>query len=156
MAKKKEAMPRKIGKQTLATENFGYVYAIHCEKANAVKIGVTRQSPKARMSELQTGNPFTLTLIAYHACEFVFDLERNIHQYLSKFYMEREWFEYTPEVSAFIYHNFKRLCIPSAFSSGAALGKLITFQEEIVQMMDTFYFEDADLGFGVEPLQKLE
>ena len=65
------------------------IYAISAGDNGAVKFGVAG-NPAARLSELQTGNPVRLKLIACaDACH---DLERAIHYHLRDYRLVGEWF----------------------------------------------------------------
>ncbi|MFI6530765.1 GIY-YIG nuclease family protein [Streptomyces uncialis] len=69
------------------------VYAVGAERLASVKIG-TSASPQQRVSQLQTGLPVTLSILA------VFPggtrLERALHEYFSAYRTRGEWFDFTP------------------------------------------------------------
>ena len=65
------------------------IYAISAGDNGAIKFGVAG-NPSARLSELQTGNPVRLKLIAYaNVCH---ELERLIHYHLRDYRLVGEWF----------------------------------------------------------------
>ncbi|MFF8960820.1 GIY-YIG nuclease family protein [Streptomyces sp. NPDC014894] len=69
------------------------VYVVGAEGLASVKIG-TSASPQQRVSQLQTGLPVTLSILA------VFPggtrLERALHEYFSAYRTRGEWFDFTP------------------------------------------------------------
>jgi len=81
-----------------------YVYVIQAGEYGPVKIGFTA-NPFARLSELQTGNPFPLRVVA---AEFIGDrrsaseLESIIHNKLSEFRLKGEWFAFNEQVREFV------------------------------------------------------
>ena len=86
---------------------MGYVYLI-CDSGhdNMFKIGVTKQSIKKRIKQLQTGNGSEIFLMAYHETEYPFYIERMLHQ---KFCSDRkigEWFDLKGDKS----FKFKEEC----------------------------------------------
>lgn len=74
-----------------------YVYVIKCNNGNRnypIKVGVAK-SPESRLSELQTGNPFPLTLISkveMPSRMAAYNLESFIHHRIDKYRMSGEWF----------------------------------------------------------------
>lgn len=71
------------------------VYLISCKTTNTCKIGFANR-PMTRVSELQTGNPYELTL------EYVMNgdvtLERELHAKFDKYRLKGEWFTANPEI----------------------------------------------------------
>lgn len=65
------------------------IYAISAGDNGSVKFGVAG-NPVARLSELQTGNPVRLKLLAYAAVHH--ELERVIHYHLRDYRLVGEWF----------------------------------------------------------------
>jgi len=71
-----------------------YVYFIKAGKKGAIKIGKSNH-PEKRLSELQTGNPYKLKLVAYIHCETekdAFDMEKKMHRVFRKRRLNGEWF----------------------------------------------------------------
>ncbi|MFE9432369.1 GIY-YIG nuclease family protein [Streptomyces sp. NPDC006640] len=66
-------------------------YLIGIEGLPLVKIGHTTLSPKARMSNLQTGQPLQLSLL--WSCEF--DYEAELHVHFDAYRVRGEWFDLT-------------------------------------------------------------
>ena len=71
-----------------------------------MKIGVSAD-PKARLKELQTGNPFPLKIAATIPGHFA--TEKELHNIFERFRMEGEWFRYDGHL---------RACIESCNDSG--------------------------------------
>lgn len=85
----------------LRSEIPGTIYVLQAPPVMAVKIGFTRaQCATIRAKGLQSGNPYPLKVIAQAtalpAQEFA------LHRLLRAHRLEGEWFEWTPEVSAFV------------------------------------------------------
>lgn len=73
------------------------VYLIAC--GDYVKVGVA-VDPKARLHDLQVGNPYDLTLVKtfpHRSRLHALLCERTAHQVLSKFAHHREWFSCSTE-----------------------------------------------------------
>lgn len=63
------------------------VYVIHMDGTKFYKVGVG-MNPKRRLKTLQTGNPYTLSLIKLIPCrsrEEAYELEQALHDYLDKY-----------------------------------------------------------------------
>lgn len=71
----------------------GYVYLIGPRdwRHSSVKIGTTRSNPLARLSALQTGCPFELTVFAFFKGGV--ELENVLHQTFAPLRMRGEWFD---------------------------------------------------------------
>ncbi|MGW7460945.1 GIY-YIG nuclease family protein [Streptomyces sp. NPDC054797] len=69
------------------------VYVVGAEGLASVKIG-TSVKPEQRLSQMQTGLPITLSILA------VFPggprLERALHEHFAPYRMRGEWFDFTP------------------------------------------------------------
>jgi hypothetical protein len=80
------------------------VYFIGSIENRVVKIGMTTDNDSAkRMSQIQTGCPFSLKLIGFIKCNNEKDArlaERKLHAALSLFRMNGEWFKITPFVES--------------------------------------------------------
>lgn len=74
------------------------VYLILCKENNTCKIGYSN-SPGKRLSDLQVGNPYKLTLEKTLVGNE--ELERSIHSRFAKFRLNGEWFKYTKEIKKF-------------------------------------------------------
>jgi hypothetical protein len=68
----------------------GFIYLITMEPDEYVKIGFTRQNPKARLASLQTGCPQTLHLRGYFPGTL--DEEKRLHQVFEPLSYRGEWF----------------------------------------------------------------
>lgn len=76
-----------------------HLYVLQCK--NYVKIGVSK-SPDFRVKELQTGNPFKITLLLFLEVDNAFCSEKYFH---SKFSNRRglgEWFEVNDEITKWV------------------------------------------------------
>jgi len=73
-----------------------YVYLIRSgRKKGAIKIGVASNIEK-RISELQTGNPAELCLVASIPCssrKHAYDIEKGLHKRLRRWHIRGEWFD---------------------------------------------------------------
>lgn len=56
-----------------------HLYVIGTGQDNRAKIGRTKRTAKQRLRELQTGNPETLQILAWH--EGLGDMEPRLHEY---------------------------------------------------------------------------
>ena len=75
----------------------GYIYAIRAEGTPYIKIGSTKGSPAKRLKNLQTGQPFTLTILAAASLSSdVQQVERSIHRFLHDKKQQGEWFAIDP------------------------------------------------------------
>jgi hypothetical protein len=76
----------------------GWIYLIACEHPLSVKIGFTTKHPRARLKQLQTGNPNKLKLIGWFPGSL--QTERDIHDSMAEFRLHGEWFKLVPEANA--------------------------------------------------------
>lgn len=58
-----------------------YVYLANIEDTDIYKIGFTKQSPKKRVSNLQTGNPSKINLINSYKSDIAPNIESVMHNY---------------------------------------------------------------------------
>lgn len=108
-------MQQIINETAILREKIGYLYFIHCE--NRIKIGITTNPVPLRVTELQTGNPFELSLVAYTANEFIMDLEKEIHKYFSPFHIRGEWYEWNEIIQLFSWIYCKKIINPNFYES---------------------------------------
>lgn len=73
------------------TPHQGYVYVVEAEPG-VVKIGRSKD-PERRVSQLSTGNPNTLELLASVECENALEAERRLHREYSTEKASGEWFD---------------------------------------------------------------
>lgn len=66
----------------------GYVYVIKQGTDNIYKIGITRNNPYSRMSELQTGNPFKLSMVKCYPVLDSQEIERILHCIYASYRLE--------------------------------------------------------------------
>lgn len=71
------------------TRSSSVVYFVNCEAAKAIKIGISRDV-RSRLSSIQTGNPFKLSLIG--CVPGTITEERILHEYFSEIRAVGEWF----------------------------------------------------------------
>lgn len=72
-----------------------YVYLIKSDKF--YKIGIAND-PRSRLAQLQTGNPYELTIDSCFGFENAEIVERSLHQAFSGQNVRNEWFLLTPEL----------------------------------------------------------
>lgn len=105
----------------------GFVYFIAPEAVfirseeglRVVKIGYTRNHPKARMFQLQTGSPVGLELLAY--IDGTIDLERAFHDAFAELRWQGEWFLLERKLYDFL-HYFSDLPPNSRYVNRSTLG----------------------------------
>jgi hypothetical protein len=71
---------------------MGFVYLIHADTTDRYKIGFSRKHPKARLKDLQCGNPYALRLVAFVVGEV--NDEQAIQSRLLNYYVRGEWFRF--------------------------------------------------------------
>ena len=76
-----------------------YLYAIQCK--NYIKFGVSYR-PEERIKELQTGNPYKLSLLLKLEYENHFETEKIIHKYSHKNHELGEWFSVDDDLRNFV------------------------------------------------------
>lgn len=72
----------------------GYIYLIHCETTNYYKIGVSKINLSTRLSNLQSGCPFTLTPIHCEHIKNTYKTEKMLHSRYANKRISGEWFEF--------------------------------------------------------------
>jgi hypothetical protein len=102
---------------------MGFVYLIGSLGHPAVKIGMSSEDPKRRLSQLQTGNPFELVLLWKELVDDPADMEGRLHDHFAMRQIRGEWFDLgvTP-VSAFrdavaVHNKFKEKCLAKRSST---------------------------------------
>jgi len=68
----------------------GFVYIIECQ--GLYKVGMTRGQPHKRLKELQTGQPFKLTLMVSYRTADPLKVEQRMHSLLKSKHFRGEWF----------------------------------------------------------------
>jgi hypothetical protein len=74
----------------------GYVYVIKCDGWNYYKIGISKSTPRNRLSNLQSGCPFNLDYITIVHCAHYSLVESEVHKMLRSKNIRGEWFELNP------------------------------------------------------------
>lgn len=114
-----------------------YVYVVGTETKDGllskpVKIGVT-SNPSGRLATFRTSCPNKLHYAFWLDARFKVtarDLERDAHQFFSKFALEGEWFNISPAIAAeFLIRKFEELLIGVAARNSLGLGFI---REELV------------------------
>lgn len=84
----------------------GYVYFIGTDdwRLNRVKIGFTRNGPKARLADMQTGSPFKLRVLGAIGGDMV--LERLLHETFAPLREHGEWFRLEGRLLALVSNLF--------------------------------------------------
>jgi len=75
-----------------------WTYFVQSVDGGPIKIGITRTSPEARLSGLQTGSPLQLRIVGLIAG----DQEKMLHERFAKIRLHGEWFTPTDELIDFI------------------------------------------------------
>ena len=78
--------------------NAGWTYFVQPVDGGPIKIGYTRQSPKARLRAIQIGSPVLLEVVGM----VIGDREVELHQRFAYARMHGEWFRPVPELVGFI------------------------------------------------------
>lgn len=79
----------------------GIIYVVQAAPVMAVKIGFTRNAELAwRLKGIQTGCPYPLKVLA--SVKGLPAQEREAHALLSPYRLTGEWFDWTPQVQAFV------------------------------------------------------
>ena len=73
-------------------EDMGHVYFIRKGNESIFKIGVTRNDPDIRLSELQVGTSDKLTLYGYIHTQYPYELEYKLHKKFGQYRLSGEWF----------------------------------------------------------------
>lgn len=77
------------------------VYFFLCEKAEAVKIGLSNLGGiEDRLSSIRVGNPYPVELIAFMVGNL--DLEQHLHEKFRHLQLEGEWFQYQKEIRDYV------------------------------------------------------
>lgn len=84
----------------MASEAPGIIYVLQAPPLMPVKIGFTRTTVSWRITSLQTGCPYPLKVIAQTKGPPA--REREIHTALAAHRLTGEWFDWTPEVQAYV------------------------------------------------------
>lgn len=79
------------------------VYFIESEGLGLIKIGKTKNDPRQRLSNLNTGNPDKLNIIGVLAGDD--DTEKELHERFKHIRHKNEWFHGTEELRDFIEKN---------------------------------------------------
>ena len=79
--------------QTQDKDINGYVYLVHCVGTDLYKIGRSKLNYSARLSSLQTGCPYELSMIHAVHCDAYGRLEKLLHQTFKDKRVRGEWFE---------------------------------------------------------------
>ena len=69
---------------------MGKMYLLECN--GLYKIGVTTRSMKNRIKDLQTGNPYIISLVFHKACINYIDMEKYFHNKFADKRLVGEWF----------------------------------------------------------------
>lgn len=73
------------------------IYLAQAENTNNYKIGITRQDPKNRLRQLQTGNSCKLVLISKFETKYGNKMEIALHSRFKTKKREGEWFNLQEE-----------------------------------------------------------
>ena len=89
----KQKQHKITAKQKNKRQGTGYVYVIKCGNFDLYKIGISKDTPKNRLSGIQVGSPFPLTMTHIIYCDYFSYVEKLIHSKYSKYRVLGEWFE---------------------------------------------------------------
>lgn len=81
------------------SDNKKYIYVMQCK--NFVKFGVSN-NPAVRIKELQTGNPFKISLLLSIVYDDSFSIEKRIHKYFNEKRESGEWFLIDKKIKDFV------------------------------------------------------
>jgi hypothetical protein len=125
----------------------GFIYAIYDPVSLAVKIGYTSVNPWARLSQIQTGNPTRLELIAFSKGNRAD--ERWIHQRFKERRLTGEWFSECRELAQYVTEMRDKSKYEQPTPSGAArdfLGlRLSASANAMKKIQRTLWPHDYDL-----------
>ncbi len=68
-----------------------YIYLIRNEYTGYTKIGISKD-PKSRLSTLQIGCAYELTLVKSYKTDFAFKIENILHRHFKQVNLKGEWF----------------------------------------------------------------
>lgn len=71
---------------------MSYIYLIRNDNEDTYKIGVTKNDPKKRLKQLQTGSSSPLTLINFFQTQYPYRLETMLHNYFKLNNYNGEWY----------------------------------------------------------------
>ena len=83
----------------LARARSGFVYVIQCQ--DFVKFGIA-DDVRGRLSNMQTGCPFPLKLLASWPCKDAKNTERRLHKLFRQFHLRGEWFKVPEDLLAVV------------------------------------------------------
>lgn len=72
---------------------MGYLYLIRFGRRECYKIGVSRNDPRKRLAQLQTGSPERLYLIKSYRHRNYKEWEQQLHKQLAEYRTSGEWFD---------------------------------------------------------------
>ena len=76
---------------------MGYVYLIRNLENNTYKIGITKNDPKKRVKQLQTGCSSPLDLLYTYETKYPYRLEKMLHTKFMLCKVEGEWYKLPKE-----------------------------------------------------------
>lgn len=91
----KEKQKEKEEKERLRNEITGYVYVIGNVDHKVCKIGYSK-NPERRIKDLQTGYPYTLSILRKFKSNMV--IEKELHEKYDKYRLNGEWFRLEGEL----------------------------------------------------------
>ncbi len=137
----------------------GFVYVFEAPSAAVVKVGMSRD-PWARLVSVRQGVPFDLLMWGYWATENPAQVERELHEKLSKFSVSGEWFKHAAfptidkEIDARLNHTL--------FSGYDKLSLDMTAQRAVDLLNETAFWPRVDIktsqqwiAFGLDRLYLL-
>lgn len=136
-----------LGSQAILTpedveDGYRLIYCIGQEDTGLVKIGVTSNSLKARLSQIQVGSPELLVILG--CVRGTSGTEQRIHEILGMHRMRGEWFHREPALALFDRFNYQPQF--GTFYFGGILERMIDLPYNI-PVED--YSDDEPLEVGV-------
>ena len=92
----------------------GWIYFIVCPEPLSIKIGFTKKHPIKRLKQLQTGCPSRLVLRGWYPGSL--EEERKLHESLSSYRLEGEWFRLEPEMGDLLQMPVRYMAVNNALT----------------------------------------
>ena len=116
------------------------IYFIQDSRTHDIKIGYTSGEAKDRLSQLQTGNPGILKLLAVISGEQAD--EANLHRIFGESRIAGEWFKPTTELLKYILSESHL----AGFHAGLSQYAEIANQQQCERQKEDFWIEEGDNG----------
>ena len=115
-AKEKAIELAEIGLNCDDSITAGYAYLITMVGSPYVKVGITRQEPKVRLSKLQTGNPLELKFLACEKTQHPRGVESELNTRFRQSSVRGEWYELDNETALSGFYEAKHATQDNAWN----------------------------------------